>query len=84
MHVIYMPSTGNLIVTDNGNRRIQVWAENATCGVTVISNQFTDPFTSAFDPSGQYLYVVDLSGNQVKRFTLLSSTSLCSKWSQSV
>ena len=79
MHVIYMASTGNLIVTDTGNARIQVWAPNATCGITVIRSQFLDPITSAFDATGQNLYVVDKSGNTVKRFALISANSLCSK-----
>ncbi|CAF3589001.1 unnamed protein product [Rotaria sordida] len=77
MHVIYMASTGNLIVTDSGNGRIQIWAPNATCGITIVSNQFMYPMSSALDLMGQNLYVLDQVRGQVKRFNLLSSNSLC-------
>ncbi|CAF2878165.1 unnamed protein product [Rotaria sp. Silwood2] len=77
MHVIYIASTGNLIVTDSGNGRIQIWAPNATCGITVVSNQFMYPMSSALDLMGQNLYVLDQVRGQVKRFNLLSSNSLC-------
>ncbi|CAF0758731.1 unnamed protein product [Rotaria sp. Silwood1] len=77
MHVIYMASTGNLIVTDSGNGRIQIWAPNATCGITVVSNQFMYPMSSALDLMGQNLYVLDQVRGQVKRFNLLSSNNLC-------
>lgn len=81
MHVIYMASTGNLFVTDSGNARIQVWAPNATCGITIIgSSQFMYPIFSSFDLMSQNLYVVDQAGNKVKRFTLIASNSLCSKY----
>lgn len=77
MHVIYMPSTGNLIVTDSGNARIQIWAPNATCGITVISDQFTYPMTSTLDRLNQNLYVVDQVACRVKRFALISNNNLC-------
>jgi len=80
MHVIYMPSTGNLIITDSGNARIQVWTPNGTCGITVISSQFTYPIYSAFDSNNQYLYVLDQVACLAKRFTLVSNTNLCSQY----
>jgi DNA-binding beta-propeller fold protein YncE len=69
--------TGNVYIADTGNNRIQLWAVNATEGVTIAGgsygtgpNGFNGPTGVALDVSETYLYVADQANHRVQRFNI--------------
>jgi DNA-binding beta-propeller fold protein YncE len=72
-HVALEPTTGNVLVADSGNGRVQVFAPSAGVSATFLTSfgpgTLTTPFGIAIDQTSGAVYVSDAGANQIFRFT---------------
>jgi DNA-binding beta-propeller fold protein YncE len=72
-HVAVEPTTGNVLVADSGNGRVQVFAPGAGTSATFLTafgpGTLTTPVGVAIDQTTGAVYVSDSGVNQIFRFT---------------
>ncbi|CAF0771963.1 unnamed protein product [Didymodactylos carnosus] len=70
---VYVDSDGNIFVADSGNKRLQMWAPNATQGKTIVTMGDSGPNTVS--GNSKYQDEIYVFGSRLMKYSTNSSTS---------